>query len=153
MVKRTVAVLGILSLVILMAGPSMAQMRWPFSFPCFGDELVPRPVFVPVDCPEAPQKTIVKKWECKIEGPCPPPGPHAAVGLPGTDDRVGFLFSLANAIATPFDMLFAPFDGVYGCLEMGTGPCGGIMGPVPTALSSLVYFWYPTGNSFFGGLW
>jgi hypothetical protein len=42
------------------------------------------------------------------------------------------LLALATAIATPFDMLFGGFDGVYGCLPAFGGanasPCGSPFG-------------------------
>ena len=123
MVKRTAVVLGIVSLVIMMTGSAMAFGTGLLTPACFGgSSCAPRPLFVPVDCPDPIQQTIVKKWECKIVGPCPPVGPP--VGGCGTacgnGDRMGFLLSLATAVMTPFDLLVAPFDGVYGCLEKGS---------------------------------
>jgi|GEM_PF-459384 len=158
MVKRTLVVLGIFSLILMTAGPTMAQMHWPMSpfGQCFGPELFPKPLFVPVDCPAPIQRNIVKTWECKIVGPCPAPTPGGACGpgLAGRDDRMGLLTSFATAIASPFDMIFGGMDGVYGCQEMANNPCGSpFPGPIPVALRSLVYFWYPTDGSFFGGLW
>jgi hypothetical protein len=152
MVKRTVVVLGIASLVIMMAGSAMA---FGLNAPCFGSVSAPRPLFVPVDCPDQIQKTIVKKWECKIVGPCPPAGMPARGSACGNNDRMGVLLSLATAVMTPFDVLFGPYDGVYGCLEMGSGgPCGSCPGgPIPRALMVLTDTCLPTGNSFFGGLW
>ena len=150
MVKRTAVVLGIVSLVIMTAGSAMA---FGLNAPCFGSTVAPRPLFVPVDCPDPIQKTIVKTWECKIVGPCPPPGPPVG-GNCAKDDRMGFLLSLATAIMTPFDLLVAPYDGVYGCLETGEGPCGSCpSGPILSALSALTDTCAGTRMSFFGGLW
>jgi hypothetical protein len=55
------------------------------------------------------------------------------------------------------DVLFAPFDGVYGCLESGNGgACGSCLGgPFPKALMALCggVGCGGTSMSFFGGLW
>jgi hypothetical protein len=163
MVKRTVVVLGIFSLILLIAADaSMAQMRRPWARPCFGEEFLfpPRPLYLPVDCPDPIQRTIVSTWECNIEGPCPPIG-HGGAGTGcgpllgvGRDDRRGLLTSFANAFGTPFDWFFGGSGGVYGCREMVERPCGSpIRGFVPRALLAATYFWYPTDASFFGGLW
>jgi hypothetical protein len=163
MVKRTAIVLGVVSLAIMMTGSAWAFMDCCGVLlgpgPCFGGAgCDARPLFVPVDCPGPIQKTIVKKWECKIVGPCPPVSPPAACGGCGKDDRQGLLLSLVTALATPCDMCLSP-GGVYGCMEMGSGgPCGSCPGgPVPRALAALM----PGGGggcggtsmSFFGGLW
>ncbi len=160
MVKRTAVVLGIVSLMVLSAGSAMAFIDLGLCAPvCFGGATcAPRPLFVPVDCPGPIQKTIVKKWECKIVGPCPPPGPPVGACNGGRDDRQGFLLSLATAIMTPMDLLVAPYDGVYGCLETGGGGvCGSCLGgPLPRALASLcggAAGCGGTSTSFFGGLW
>jgi len=159
MVKRTAVVLGIVSLAIMMTGSAMAFVGGLPTPPCFGGSMCDaRPLFVPVDCPGPIQKTIVKNWECKIVGPCPPVSPPAAVGGCGKDDRMGLLLSLATAIMTPMDLLVAPFDGVYGCLEMGNGGCCGSCpgGPLPKALMALGSVGGGCGGtslSFFGGLW
>ena len=150
MVKRTVVVLGILSLMITMAGTGMAFVGG-FAPPCFDAcGLTCRPMYVPVDCPEPIQKTIVKTWECKIVGPCPAPGPACAAG-PAREDRIGALMALATAIGTPFDLLAGPFDGVYGCLGGGEGACCGRcpFGFFPSAVGAIG----AVGNNFFGGLW
>jgi len=157
MVKRTLVVLGVVALMLMTAGAATAQIPMPLSMPCFGGGLMPRPLFLPVDCQDCPEKTIVQKWECNIEGPCPPaspPGGACGGNMLAGDDRVGFLLSLVEAMASPFDIAISGFGGVYGCMEWSEGPCGGFpMGPIPTALAALTYLWYPTGNSFFGGLW
>jgi len=152
MVKRTAVVLGIVSLVIMTAGSAMAFGTGLLTPPCFGGDVAPRPLFVPVDCPGPIQKTIVKTWECKIVGPCPAPGP-ACGSTCAKDDRMGLLLSLATAVMTPFDLIVAPFDGVYGCMEMGEGMCGSCPGgPFPRIFSSLTDT-CSGGTSFFGGLW
>jgi hypothetical protein len=127
MVKRTAVVLGILALVTMGAAMTSAQafgggyaaQSWVNGFPSGGNCL---PVYCPVPCPEYPlSKTIVKTWSCKIEGPCPPPGPPS-------------LLFLAGSVATPLDWLFGGTDGVYGCdsCPLGcSGPCGPCYGPVP----------------------
>ncbi|MFH1116245.1 MAG: hypothetical protein V1792_20225 [Pseudomonadota bacterium] len=159
MVKRTAVVLGIVSLAIMMTGSAMAFVGGLPTPPCFGgSDCDVRPLFVPVDCPGPIQQTIVKKWECNIVGPCPPASPPAGFGgCGGKDDRMGLLLSLATAIMTPMDLLVAPFDGVYGCLEMGDGGvCGSCFGGgVPRALMALggVGGCGGTSASFFGGLW
>jgi hypothetical protein len=152
MVKRTVVVLGILSLVIVMAGTSMAQMGMSFAPPCFDAcSVVARPMYVPVACCEPIQKTIVKKWECKIVGPCPAPGPACASSGVGREDRVGALMALATAIGTPFDLLGGSYDAVYGCLGGNDGACCGTcpLGFVPSFFGAAG----SVGNNFFGGLW
>jgi len=156
MVKRTLAVLAIMSLIVIAAGPSMAQVRLGMSPGCFGgDVCMARPLYVPVDCAQPIQRTIKQTWECKIEGPCPAPTPGGGACFGGRDDRMGFLTNFAMALGTPFDFIFGGIDGVYGCTEMGNGGlCGPAFGgPVPRALSSLAYLVYPTDGSFFGGLW
>jgi len=155
MVKRTAVVLGVLSLMVVMAGVASAQGLGLCNMPCFGgDVCAPPPLFVPVDCPGPIQKTIVKKWECKIVGPCPPASPPAMAGCGGKDDTQGFLLSLVTAIASPCDLLMAP-DGVYGCMDGGNGgPCGSCMpGPLPKLLTAFTGGGCGTGFSFFGGLW
>lgn len=155
MVKRTATVLGVLSLVLIMAGTGSAFGPLPGPA-CFGGEMAcsPPPMFLPVDCPEPIQKTIVKKWEVKIVGPCPPVGPAAGCGNTfGKSDTEGLLLSLAQAIPTPFDLLVAPFDAVYGCLPGGGDgcgtPCGTCFGPMPRLLGAFAN----TPFTFFGGLW
>ncbi len=156
MVKRTVVVLSILSLIVMAAGTAMAQLPYfgSASAQCFGGGIMPKPLYLPVDCPTTIQRTIKKTWECKIVGPCPPPSFGGGVCGLGRDDRMGLLTSLAQALGTPFDWVFAGFDGVYGCVESDGAPCGTCFGgPIPRALGSLAYMWYPTDGSFFGGLW
>lgn len=150
MVKRTVGVLGVLSLVLMMAGTSMAFLPGPA---CFGGEgmCAPPPMYVPVPCPEPIQKTIVKKWQVKIVGPCPPAsGPACGNGGVARRDVDGLLLSLAQAIPSPFDFLVS-VDGVYGPLGGGGSgsPCGSLGGPLAGAFGAF-------GNApftFFGGLW
>lgn len=160
MVKRTVLVLSILSLIVMAAGTSMAQLPLLGGGmgECFGgsDCLMPKPLYVPVDCPAPIQRTIKKTWECKIVGPCPPPsGPAGACGV-GKEDRMGLLLSLATALGTPFDWVFAGCDGVYGCVDGGAGgctPCGSCFGgSIPRMFGNVAFMASPNG-SFFGGLW
>lgn len=154
MVKRTFGVLGVLSLVLMMAGTSMAFLPGcPPLGGCFGgEEVCAKPLYVPVPCPDVVQKTIVKKWEVKIVGPCPPPGGPACGTAKTAEDPCGMLMSLAQAIPTPFDCLFAGPDAVYGCLGGGDGgaPCGTPFGgPLPRFFGSFA----TTPFTFFGGLW
>ena len=152
MVKRTTVVLGIFAMLVLGAGISNATgitlgapappQSWvnPFPDTCGGNCL---PLFVPAPCPEYPgSRTIVKTWSCKIEGPCPPPGPM--VGGCGTErpgQLLGSLLYLLGSIALPCEMCFGGFDGVYGCLpDIGgcNGPCGPFYGPVPGAINGVM---------------
>jgi hypothetical protein len=134
MVKRTVVVLSILSLLVLAAGSSFAFVpMWP------GDCAPAAPCFVPVDCCPYPlPTTIIKTWSCKIEGPCPAPGPVCG---PADCGKTGFrgLLGLAGVIAGPCEVLFGGFDGVYGCFSgpfgKTGGPCGPCWGPVPAVLA------------------
>lgn len=159
MVKRTIVVLGILSLLVVGAGTSHAWIGGGWS-----DSICPPPLYVPVPCPAYPDSKIIKKtWSCKIEGPCPPPFPGAAGGGFGfggdpygpfsTYGRLGLRGGLVAALATPFDMLFGGFDGVYGCtMESGDGPCGPCFGPIPQVVGGIAMgFAAPT--VIFGGLW
>jgi hypothetical protein len=134
MVKRTVAVLGILA-ITLAAGTSFAF--WSAWGSCGGPADC-RPLFVAVDCPTPPLKTIVKTWAVKIEGPCPAPGPICG---PVCKDRRRGLGQAITAIATPMDWLFGGWGGVYGCNNglcgMGDGPCGPCYGPLGCALAGL----------------
>ena len=135
MVKRTVAVLGILALT-LAAGTSFAF--WGAWDSCGGPADC-RPLFLPVDCPTPPIKTIVKTWAVKIEGPCPAPGPMCG---PVCRDRGPGICEIITAIATPFDWLFGGIDGVYGCNNgLGgwgaDGPCGPFYGPLACALAGV----------------
>jgi hypothetical protein len=137
MVKRTVAVLGILAM-ILAAGTSFAF--WNSWDGCCGPADC-KPMYLPVDCPTPPVKTIVKTWAVKIEGPCPAPG---AMCAPVCKERRGLdLCQIFTALASPVDMLFGGCDGVYGCLDgglfggRGDGPCGPCYGPLGCALAGL----------------
>lgn len=155
MVKRTFGVLGVLSLVLMMAGASMAFLPGcPLPGGCFGggEEMCAKPLYVPVPVPDVVQKTIVKKWEVKIVGPCPPPGPPACGASKTAEDSCGMLMSLAQAIPSPFDYLFAGPDAVYGCLGGGNGgtPCGT---PFGAGLPRFFGAAATTPFTFFGGLW
>lgn len=143
MVKRTLLVLSILSLMVCAAGTSSAFVNgWGDS-----DCGVAKPLFVPVDCwpyPEA--KTIIKTWSCKIEGPCPAPAPLCGTPCKKDGFSPGMLCAMAGAIATPFDFLFGGFDGTYGCFPGfggrsgcadGGGSCGPCFGPVPCVVAAV----------------
>jgi len=150
MVKRTVVVLGILAMA-LTAGTSFAAF-WGSWDGCCGPCA---PLFMPVDCPTPPIKTIVKTWAVKIEGPCPAAGPMCG---PCCDKKCGpGLCEILTAIATPFDWLFGGFDGVYGCFSGcgGDGPCGPCYGPLGCALAGVpVVLGAPLfGGGIFGCWW
>lgn len=153
MVKRTLLVLGILSLVLILVGTSFAFRRG-------GCEPVNYPLYVPVDCPPMPiTKTIVKTWSMKIVGPCPAPGLMAAGGgsLLGRGwNRVGLLGGLAAAIGSPICALFGGRGGVYGCRGVGgrgDGPCGPFFGPIPRAVVALPRLIASPTTGVFGRLW
>lgn len=158
MVKRTIVVLGILSLLVVGAGTSHAWIdgAWSWAY-------CPPPLFVPVPCPTYPDsKTIEKTWTCNIEGPCPPPfgGPGAGGFGPASDPygpfsfygRIGLNGGIVAALATPFDMLFGGMDGVYGCLADGEGPCGPCFGPIPQVGANFAMF-FAAPTVIFGALW
>lgn len=155
MVKRTVVVLGIFALICLVAADSsMAFGRRA----CFGAEFMcpPRPLYLPADCPDPIQRTIVKTWECNIEGPCPPVMPATCCksgGLLGGRDNYGLLMSAANLFGAPFDWIMAGRGGVYGCRGGGLDrPCGSCLGGfAPRGLMAVARWCGPGG--FFGGLW
>lgn len=153
MVKRTLVVLSVLSLTLMVAGTSFGFIGGG----CGTTQCMP-PLYVPVACPDTGvSKTIVKTWECKIEGPCPAPTPGG--GSCKSGPKPGMLCSLLTAIAHPCEMLFGGFDGVYGCLPAfggagGSGsPCGspfpgglgGFFGSGATMLSG--------DSTIFGALW
>ncbi len=123
MVKRTLVVLGVLSLTLMVAGTSFGFIGGGCGTQCGG------PLYVPVDCPDmGVAKTIVKTWECKIEGPCPAPTPACGSSCK-TEPRPGMLCSLFTAMVHPCEVLFGGFDGVYGCFP-GFGSGGGDAGAV-----------------------
>ncbi len=95
MVKRTLAVLGILAMT-LAAGTSFGFWN---SWDCCGGPADCKPLYLPVDCPTPPVKTIVKTWAIKIEGPCPAPG--AMCGPVCGRERGPGLCELITAIASP----------------------------------------------------
>jgi hypothetical protein len=143
MVKRTMVVLGILSLTLMVVGGSFA-----LASSC-ADKCLP--LYVPVDVPDTTAKTIVSTWECKIVGPCPAPTPPCC-GPAKKGPNFGILTSLATAIATPFDMVFGGFDGVYGCLPntgLGNGAFGGGLGGAFMAVPGML----SGETTIFGGLW
>jgi len=128
MVKRTLVVLSILS-ILLTAGGFFAFMGGG----CWTDSCGPcRPCFVPVPGPNLCPERGVKVWEMCIIGPCPPP----ACGVPycGTEKKRGGLMAMCGLIASPCEMLFGGVGGVYGCLP---GRSGIHDGAIPTALTAL----------------
>jgi len=152
MVKRTVVVLGILSLMLAATTPSFAFLSgWP------SECGVSAPLYVPAPCCPYPEaKTIVKTWHVKIVGPCPPPA--AACGSSCNDGprATGVVSSLANLAGLPFDVLFNHWDSVYGCTSMGgscgKGGCPCCLGPLPMVLGAVpMALGAPT--TFAGTLW
>ncbi len=141
MVKRTLLVLSILSLMVCAAGTSSAFMvGWP------DNDCVAKPMFVPVDCCPYPlPKTIIQTWSCKIEGPCPAPAPCGVASCKKDGFAPGLLCAMAGSIATPLDFLFGGCDGTYGCFPgFGNGGCGGAggecgpcYGPVPAVVAAV----------------
>ncbi len=131
MVKRTAVVLSIMSLLV--AGGASAALAW-----C-GDAT---PLYVGVPCgPITKWTTITKVWEGMV---CQPYMPAMGscmgrrCGHRWGAEAPGLVGGLAAAIATPMDVLFGGFDGVYGC-GMGVfggsdGPCGPFWGPIPSVL-------------------
>ena len=114
MVKRTLVVLGVLSLMLVAAGTSSAfSVGWP------GGDCGPamcKPMYLPVDCPRPEFRTIVKTWQCKIEGPAPACGPAACGPADcGPKMTAGLCAAVANLLGLPFDALFGGCDGVYDC--------------------------------------
>jgi len=163
MVKRTIVVLGILSLLVVGAGTSQAFIGGPWGGGS-GCDSAP-PLYVPVPCPTYPDsKTIVKTWSCKIEGPCPPPFVGGAAGCGNGSDpygpfssygAIGLRGGLVAALVTPFDMLFGGCDGVYGCTSMGKGNeggCGPCFGPIPCVAGGVAGF-FAAPTVIFGALW
>ncbi|MGC8660744.1 MAG: hypothetical protein ACP5U1_16900 [Desulfomonilaceae bacterium] len=156
MVKRTLVVLSVMSLALMLAGTSFGFMGGGCGNTC-------APLYVPVDCPDTGvAKTIVKTWECKIEGPCPAPTPACC----GKSDNLcgpkgGLLCGLAGVVGAPFDAIFGGFGGVYGCSPfLGGSACGnggsGCGSPFLGGLSGV----FGSGASvmagnttFFGALW
>lgn len=139
MVKRTLVVLSVLSLTLMVAGTSFGFMGGG----CGGCCAPCPPLYVPVDCPDTgAAKTILKTWECKIEGPCPAPTPacggSSCNNLRGP--RPGILCCLAGVVGAPFDWIFGGFDGVYGC----SGSCLPGLGGCPDDRGC--------GSPFMGGL-
>ena len=133
MVKRTAVVLSIMSLLV--AGGASAALAW-----C-GDAT---PLYVGVPCgPITKWTTITKKWEGMV---CQPYMPMNGCMGRGCGHRwggtaPGLTGGLAAAIATPMDVLFGGFDGVYGCgmgaFGCGDGPCGPFWGPIPSVLGGV----------------
>lgn len=152
MVRRTVVVLGILSLVLVAATC--------FGFGRGGCEADSKPLYVPVDCPPvADSKMIIQKWSAKIEGPCPPPMPAIACdsGRRGRRGGDGLLSGLGAAIVCPvFDGLFGGRGGVYGCSirgGRGDGPCGPFYGPLAKAVVAVPRSIASPTTGVFGVLW
>ncbi len=132
MVKRTLVVLAILSLIVATAGTSFAFLKvggWTgWQYP------MADPTYVPVDCPPCPDWVpVVKTWSKTYVTPAPCGPVGGAVAANGFDP--GLRGAGIAAIMTPFDALFGGMGGVYGCgLEFGGGPCGPFFGPLPFLL-------------------
>ncbi|MEJ2716101.1 MAG: hypothetical protein P8182_03030 [Deltaproteobacteria bacterium] len=162
MVKRTLLVLGILSLTVMAAGSCFAFFGGGAGATfgvggAWGPSCeAPKPMYVPVDCcPYPVSKTIIKTWSAKIVGPCPPPA-LAGCGTGGCGTKgLGLMGGLCATLISPCDILFGGCDGVYGCgpnLGMGGGPCGPCYGPVACAVAGpLMCLASPT--TMFGALW
>jgi hypothetical protein len=156
MVKKTLVVVGILSLILMTAGTASAFRGCGPSWCAWPCGPAPYP-FVPVDCPKYPvAKTIHQTWTCKIEGPCPGVEPAVSCGR----GRRGFGLSsilgpLAIAIGTPFDFLFGGGPGIRGCRNYPGRLCGPNYGPVPKAAVFLpkLILAGPGGRGCFGTLW
>jgi hypothetical protein len=167
MVKRTLVVLAILSLMVATAGTSNAFITiggdgfGTFGVPDFSEA----PTYVPVPCPPVAEgKYIVKTWSAKVVGPAPAGGPAVAAGpntvahpLASAFANPGLVGGIAASLATPFDILFGGFDGVYGCGIglgglFGDGPCGPCFGPVPTAAVAVPKI-LAAPSIMFGALW
>jgi hypothetical protein len=151
MVKRTLVVLAVLSAVLMMVGTSFGQCggggwcRTPVTCP---------PLYVPVDCCPYPESTtVIQKWSCKIEGPCPPPQAACGTGRGRGGSRLGLIGGLAAAIATPFDAIFGGPRGVYGCRLRGGGMCGPCRGPIPNAVVAIPKFLAAPTVGILGPLW
>lgn len=150
MVRRTIVVLGILSLVLVAATC--------FGFGRGGCGIDSKPLYVPVDCPPvAESKMIIQKWSAKIEGPCPPVMPAVCSddGRRGRRGGDGLLGGLGAAVAGPFDLLFGG-RGVYGCKLRGRGadgPCGPFFGPLPKAVVAVPRLVAAPSTGVFGALW
>ncbi len=152
MVKRTLVVLSVLSLMLVAVGTSSAFfVGWPG-----GDCGGCKPLYLPADCPSPEFKTIVKTWQCKIEGPCPAAGPMCCPSACDTKMPFGLCDAVANLLGFPFDVLFDGCDGVYGCglggLCGGDGPCGPCYGPLSGAMAAVPMF-LGAPSVMFGTLW
>ncbi len=160
MVKRTLFVLGILSIAVMVAGTSFAFMGGRGA--ACGDGMGEMAMWVPAPCcPYPVPKTIVKTWEAKISAPVPVAGFGCGPGYGGFGHGKrgrGFLTNVA-----PFrcaDILFGGWDGVRGCGDMPGGPCGVKYGPLPGALVGLFVKGCPCkhlygaghGGTVFGGI-
>jgi hypothetical protein len=160
MVKRTVVVLSILSLLLVAAGTHMAFAQTQIGM-LMGASVGNRPLYVATECPPVEQyTTIVKKWQMKIEGPAP----LAACGSvgPARNDFLfgpgpGLLGGLAAALPTPMDWLFGG-GGVYGCTgglggtEIDREDCGPCFGPLPGAVAMVPKI-LAAPTTVFGALW
>ncbi len=157
MVKRTVVVLGIVSLMFMAVGTSSAFF---VGFPGEDGCGVCKPLYVPVECPTPEFRTIVKTWQCKIVGPCPAAGPACGPSACGSRGcPAGICDAVANVLGFPFDVLFGGCDGVYGCGLGGLGgglggdgPCGPCYGPIPCAFGGVAMA-LAAPSVMFGSLW
>ncbi len=155
MVKRTLVVLGVLSLMLMAVGTSSAFfVGWPGGDCGVGC----KPLYVPAECPTPEFKTIVKTWQCKIVGPAPACGPACGPANCGPTVKAGLCDAVANLLGLPFDALFGGCDGVYGCGLGGgglfgeDGPCGPCYGPLSCVLAG-VPMALGAPSVMFGALW
>jgi hypothetical protein len=156
MVKRTLVVLAILSLMLAPAGMSFGQSL----LPSFGgwsagwDAPTTDTMFVPVDCPPCPDWVpVVKEWK-KTFSSAAPCGAVYGPGV-GSSSRDPWLRGAGIAsLMTPFDALFGGMDAVYGCgiVSMGPASCGPCFGPLPYVLSGPVRM-MAAPTLIFGTLW
>jgi len=151
MVKRTAWVLGVLSILIVVAGTCFAGGY----SPVVGGTMFPSclPKFVPIEAPEYCPATIIKKYEACITGPCPPVMPRYCGSSCGST-RLGLFGGLAAAIPMPVEWLFGGFGGVYGPTldTMVDAPFGPAYGPVPGAVAAIPMM-MASPTTLFGELW
>jgi hypothetical protein len=156
MVKRTVVSCSVADACGCEELPLRSSLGFPVEPVETGSHL--GPMYLPVDCPGPEFKTIVKTWQCKIEGPAPACGP-AACGAADCGPRLkaGLCDAVANLLGLPFDALFAGCDGVYDCGlgglgGGGDGPCGPGYGPLSCVMAG-VPMALGAPSTMFGALW
>ncbi len=149
MVKRTLVVLSIISLMVVSAGISSAGNWW-CAWPDKGACGVGSPMYVPVDCAPYPEaQTIIKTWSCKIEGPCPAPAPMCGASCKApscSTGPVGCCEVVGGILGPIADLLFGVCPGDFagglggmglGFLNAKGGACGPCYGPIPCVLAGV----------------